>query len=189
MRGLLASSGILITGPPRSGKTSLVIEATSLAKSLGLRVIGFFAPEVREGSSRIGFNIETVSGDAVPLARKSPAQPWGIRFGSYYVNPGAKVVFEELRRALEAGCDLLVIDEIGPMELLVPGARELFREVLSRRNLNLLGVIHRRLSSYDRELYKLALAYKIYDTALHPRELVASELSSWIRSLAFAGTR
>jgi len=56
---------ILITGPPGSGKTTLIEKVVSRT---GLPVTGFLTREIRERGVRVGFFIETCDGQQEILA-------------------------------------------------------------------------------------------------------------------------
>jgi len=172
-----------VTGPPASGKTSIVKKLVDLALGKGLRVEGFFAPELRSGPARVGFDIQVIGGLRIPLARKG-ALEWPIKFGSYRVNPEASKVFKEVLPSRLQGCDLLVLDEIGPMELLVDGSRELFLKVLKEGDFAVLGVVHRRLREIDSELYSAVSRYPVYSAAHASPGEVYAKLAEWLLEVA-----
>lgn len=102
---------IAITGPPRIGKTTICRRAID---SLGYRVGGMSTSEIRD-DDRIGFQItDLMTGATGTLAHIHGSGPM---VGKYHVNLadlddiGAKAI----ERALDA--ELIIIDEIGPMEL------------------------------------------------------------------------
>jgi nucleoside-triphosphatase len=116
---------ILVTGRPGSGKTTLV---TSLAERLayrGFKAGGFVTEEIREGPDRVGFRVRDLRGDAAILAHV--AYKGKQRVGKYGVDIAA---FEGIAMsALQAGkeeADLLIVDEIGRMELF----SRLFRDIM-----------------------------------------------------------
>ena len=117
---------LLLTGPPGSGKTTLLRDA--LAGYPG-RAVGFYTEEVREKGRRIGFDIVTLEGRRVPLARAGLASPH--RVGRYGVDLSAleAVAVPALRSALK-GADLAVVDEVGKMELLSPAFRTAVQDLL-----------------------------------------------------------
>jgi len=114
---------ILVTGPPGCGKSSVIARAVDLLRSRGLKAGGIICPEVREGGTRIGFRmVDLTSGDEAMLAHVNIRGP---RVGKYGVN--LQAVDEMSRRAIEraiSSADFLVIDEIGPMEVMSEGFRK-----------------------------------------------------------------
>ncbi len=114
----------LITGRPGIGKTTLV---RRIAEALYDKYIvrGFITQEVREQGVRVGFKIMTIEKALgrdgqedwlahVSLFRKGP------RIGKYIVNIDSidAIGVKTLEESLKEETDLIVIDEIGPMELL-----------------------------------------------------------------------
>ncbi|MFP3867791.1 MAG: nucleoside-triphosphatase [Desulfobacteraceae bacterium] len=104
---------VLLTGLPRSGKTTAV---QRVAAGWGGRAAGFYTREMRHPGSRVGFEIVTLAGQTAVLSHVDFPGPW--RVGKYGVN------LEHLHQvALPAlvpapGVDLIVVDEIGKMECL-----------------------------------------------------------------------
>ncbi len=108
----------VITGPPGSGKTTAIVKVAEILASKGVAVGGFYTKEVREGGVRKGFEIVTIpAGEKAWLALRGGSSRY--RIGSYAVFP------ENLERiglpVLEAAAGegkVLLVDEVGPMELL-----------------------------------------------------------------------
>lgn len=48
---------IFLTGPPRIGKTTVVLKVVSELRDVGLKVGGMISQEIREGGIRVGFKI------------------------------------------------------------------------------------------------------------------------------------
>lgn len=145
-------NSLYITGSAGVGKSTLFNSIVSKLKVLGCRVMGFAAPEVRSGGRRVGFKlVDLQTGEEAWLARRGvEGSP---RIGSYAVLVREAEVLGV--RALESAlreADVIGIDEIGPMELLVPGIRRLVEEAI-RSYKPKLSVIHRRLRSLEPELY------------------------------------
>jgi nucleoside-triphosphatase len=120
---------IILTGAPGIGKTTL---AEKIARTLGDRAAGFVTREIRQGGGRTGFAIESLDGERRILASKEPKA--GPRVGRYAVNVGnlEAVAIGALKRALD-GQRVIVIDEIGKMELISPGLRAMILEALDSR--------------------------------------------------------
>ncbi len=104
---------ILLTGPPRCGKTTII---RKVVERFPGKAAGFYTREVREKGGRVGFEIVTLDGQVAMLSHVDFPGPQ--RVGKYGVS------LENLHRvalpALDAtsGVDLVVVDEIGKMECL-----------------------------------------------------------------------
>jgi nucleoside-triphosphatase len=104
---------ILLTGHPGCGKTT-VIQRT--IKQLARPVGGFYTREIRAGGQRRGFEMVTFDGQTGILAHADiEGRP---RVSKYGVDLAAldEIGTASIRRALARDA-LVVIDEIGPMEL------------------------------------------------------------------------
>jgi nucleoside-triphosphatase len=107
---------ILITGKPGCGKTTLCERIVEGLVAGGRPVGGMVSKEVRERGARVGFKvIDVATGREGILAHTEGKGP---RLGKYRVNLHdlEEVGVGAMERAIDGGI-LLVIDEIGPMEL------------------------------------------------------------------------
>ncbi|MGI5288165.1 nucleoside-triphosphatase [Nonomuraea polychroma] len=111
---------ILLTAPPRTGKTTVIRRLAELLQGAGVPVRGFVSDEVREHGQRIGFTIEEFGGEKAVMAHVSWVS--GPRVGKYGVNVPEfeRIALPAIERALAAKGAVALVDEIGPMELLSP---------------------------------------------------------------------
>jgi nucleoside-triphosphatase len=116
----------LLTGRPGTGKTSLIRQAVVEFKG---KAGGFYTEEIRSAGTRLGFRLVTFDGRESVLSHIN--FPVRFRVGKYGVDIEAlnKVGVPALREAA-ARCDLIIIDEIGKMELLAPEFREAVQEII-----------------------------------------------------------
>ncbi|MEM3439708.1 MAG: NTPase [Candidatus Bathyarchaeia archaeon] len=108
---------ILLTGPPRSGKSTVAAKTAELLKSMGFKVGGVLTLEMVGDRGRIGFKLlDLWRGREGILALAGLGGP---RIGKYGVNLGdlRDIGAGAIDIAIQE-CDLIIIDEIGPMELL-----------------------------------------------------------------------
>ncbi|GAB3676666.1 nucleoside-triphosphatase [Halopiger thermotolerans] len=113
----------LVTGPPRSGKTTALERTVSRLRDRGLAVGGLVSPEIRESdadeeaSRRVGFEIAALSTDRRATMAHVDRET-GPHVGKYRVDVAAvgRVAGAALERA-RGEADCIVIDEIAPMQL------------------------------------------------------------------------
>jgi len=117
---------ILLTGRPDCGKTTLI---KRVVKEVTLPAGGFYTEEIRERGGRIGFKIITLEGEEAVFARVDFKTP--ERLGKYGLDLSAleTMAVAALRTAARAR-QLVVIDEIGPMEIRSAIFRDAVNEVL-----------------------------------------------------------
>ncbi len=130
------STALLITGAPGTGKTTLI--RAVIAES-PLRPGGFITEEIREGGERVGFRVSTLDGRVGILAHAKTVQ--GPRIGRYRVDvPAFEAVGVTALEAATAEADLIVVDEIGKMELCSPRFAPALEAALASRK-PVLGTI------------------------------------------------
>lgn len=116
----------LITGLPGVGKTSLIL---SLLDTLPGTKGGFYTREIREGGRRVGFQVADLEGREGVLAHIRHRGPPQVGRYGVDLQTFEDVGVEAVTRALERA-DLIVIDEIGKMELYSRRFQSILVEVL-----------------------------------------------------------
>ena len=170
---------IAITGRPGIGKTTIFIRVFERLQRDGYRITGFVCPEVRRGGRRIGFLIRSLDGKLERwLARSDGCD--GPRVGRYYTCMEAVDVASHVLRQLPAA-DLVMIDEIGPMELRLPGIRSVIMEALKSGKPGIY-VVHERLRDPEIEgiLSREACTYTV---TLENRDALPDEIYSAAKAM------
>ena len=116
----------LLTGVPGTGKTSLIKQA--VAEMTG-KAGGFYTEEIRSQGIRKGFRLITLDGQSAILAHVKLKSPY--RVGKYGVDIDSldQVGVPALLKAAEQ-CDVIVIDEIGKMELFSDSFKKAVLEII-----------------------------------------------------------
>ena len=117
----------LLTGKPSTGKTAVIKEA--LAMTIVKRG-GFYTEEIRTGGIRQGFKIVTLDGQEAILAHIGISSRHQVSKYGVDIDSLNRVGVSVLRQALKES-DLIVVDEIGKMELLSPQFREAVTQAIN----------------------------------------------------------
>jgi nucleoside-triphosphatase len=132
---------LLLTGSPGVGKTTVLMKTVNALKEQGYSVGGMISREIREGGTRVGFEILNLnSSERGWLAHVN--QKSGPQVGKYRVNLsdlnsiGAEAIVYAMKN-----CDVIAIDEVGPMELFSEKFRDAVRRVLESPKL-VMAVVH-----------------------------------------------
>jgi nucleoside-triphosphatase len=162
---------VLLTGRPGCGKTTVM---KRVVNNLALPAGGFYTEEIREHGARVGFKIVTLDGKEALLAHVDFKTT--ERVGKYGLDLSAleTVGSEALRTAVRAR-QLVVIDEIGPMEIRSPIFRDVVNEALDS-GAPVLATITARSFPFTDAIKKRSDVTLI---EVHPtnRDQLASELS------------
>ncbi len=117
----------LITGKPGVGKTTLVQKIIEQMRSINMA--GFFTAEIRYMGSRLGFELQGLSGERRILAHMEIDSQ--NRVGRYGVDTNGFEEFLEALDLLNPDVELIVIDEIAKMELFSNRFRSLVHNALN----------------------------------------------------------
>ncbi len=117
---------LVLTGEPGVGKTTLLERIAADLQTRNIDVAGLVSPAVfSDGAKREIASRDLRSGEAVPMAVPVEAPRGPDDLGWRLLPEGADWANAVLRRSTP--CDVLLIDEIGPNELLLnAGWREAF---------------------------------------------------------------
>jgi len=135
---------VFVTGRPSVGKTTVIRRTVEELDKMGYTCGGVSTPEIRISGVRVGFEIiDLATNNRGTLAHVD--NPDGPRIGRYKVNlndirrVGVNAIKEAMKNA-----DYIVIDEVGPMELLSRDFREAVLSAVKSRK-PVLGVLHWRM--------------------------------------------
>jgi nucleoside-triphosphatase len=165
----------LLTGPPGVGKTTLIKEAITAIEQ---RAGGFYTREMRSQGVRQGFEIVTLDGASAILASIDFHGPCRVSKYGVMADNLDNVGVAALRRAIKE-CAIVVVDEIGKMELFSPAFREAVLEALDSGK-KLLGTIMLAPHPWaDRIKQDPRVEVVMVSRANHQQ--VAQELLAWLK--------
>ena len=167
---------LLLEGRPGSGKTTAVARLVELLRGERLALAGFLTRELRERGERVGFTLETLDGRRGMLAHVSVRV--GPRVGRY------GVTHDDLERlaipALGAHADIVVVDELGRMELTSAAFRDAVIALLERPTA-LVATMHARRDPFTDEL-KRRPSIAVLQLTRSNRDDLPSEIARRLRS-------
>lgn len=176
----------LLTGEPGCGKTTALMKIVNAVRARGYSIGGVVAAEKRIRGIRVGFEIvDLLSGSRDILA--SVEQKMGPRVGKYRVNLkalsdlAAKALIEAAR-----SCDLIVCDEIGPMEMASPEFRKAVKEVVDSGK-PMVGVIHKHMRDPLADELRASAEVEVVEIDIYRSDEATSKILEAVLNLLGAG--
>jgi nucleoside-triphosphatase len=168
-----------LTGRPRIGKTSIILEVIRILQEAGYQVGGMISNEQLENRSRVGFVVRDIATEETGLLAHVD-QPEGPKVGKYKVDLKGlnSVGVKSLVDAINIS-DVIVVDEIGPMELYSASFKEAVLESMQCGK-PVLGTIHYRSKSPFILDIRGREDVEIIEVTMENREHIAEELSKSI---------
>ncbi|MEO0116410.1 MAG: NTPase [candidate division WOR-3 bacterium] len=123
---------ILIRGRPGIGKTTLIKKVVENFKERGKKVFGFYTEEIREKGMRVGFKVVGLTEGEEVMAHINFFTPYQISKYKVDLKRFEKIALPELERGLRKR-GVIVIDEIGKMELFSEKFRALVSELFKEK--------------------------------------------------------
>jgi len=165
----------LLTGRPGTGKTSLIKQVVAAMEG---KAGGFYTEEIRSGGTRQGFRLITLDGEAAILAHINIRSPHRVSRYGVDTDSLERVGVSALDRAARE-CHLVIIDEIGKMELFSASFREVVLSLISSGK-QILGTIMSSPHPWA-DAIKQKPQVKLIEVTRANHQGVLEELSSWLK--------
>jgi nucleoside-triphosphatase THEP1 len=108
---------IILSGPQGAGKSTWCLQLAEEAASLDFVVAGLISPPIFDNGTKIGIDlVDLASGKCRRLAVRSNEAKDGFRTGQWVLDPGALAWGNQILQAT-LSCHILILDELGPVEL------------------------------------------------------------------------
>ena len=167
----------LLTGQPGTGKTSLIKQTIA---ETGVGAGGFYTEEIRERGTRQGFRLVTLDGQSAVLAHVDIGSPYRVSKYGVDIDSLSKVGVSALQRAAWQ-CDLVVIDEIGKMELFSADFKNAVSQIIEGGK-KVLGTIMLNPNPWADTVKRHPQLNLIYVTRDNHQQ-VLGELREWLKEV------
>jgi nucleoside-triphosphatase THEP1 len=149
-------------------------EQLTLLKNKGIRVKGFLCPGSLSEGRRSDFSLKNIhNGQELAMGSDTEKEGW-IKYRRFYFNPEAfRLGSLWIKEALEEPADLLVIDEVGPMELDGMGWSEILDTLENKSGMDQLWIVRQGI------LAEVIRRWKISDQQVCTTESMASLFRTW----------
>jgi len=172
---MIAKRIYLLTGMPGTGKTTIIKQTLSRSgKSAG----GFYSEEIRTQGMRQGFQIVTLDGETATLAHINICSPYRVSKYGVDLSELERVAVPAIERAIGSH-DIVVIDEIGKMELFSTAFRQAVMEAIESGKL-VLGTIMLKSHPWADKI-KRHPAVELILVDRSNRQEILRQLLRWIR--------
>jgi nucleoside-triphosphatase len=174
---------LFLTGEPGCGKTTVVRKVSDIIASRGIKPGGMISGEIRRKSVRIGFSLEDLITHETGILAHVELKH-GPHVGKYRVNLTdiQRVGVASIQRALDEA-DVVIVDELGPMELHSTPLIQVMEMALASPK-HLLGTIHKRASHDLVTTIKSNSAYRVTEVTKDNRSELPTEIAEQLTSHA-----
>ena len=169
-----------LTGKPRIGKSTIIKEVIRRLKTEGVAVGGMLTADIHEGGKRVGFSIEDIRTGETGILAHVQLHRHGPNVGKYTVNLtdldgiGAHSITTALAQA-----EMIIIDEIGPMELKSKRFIDAVENALDS-NKQLIVTVHQR-SAHDL-VRRIKSAFEIFEVTEANRDEMAAVIMKTMKN-------
>jgi nucleoside-triphosphatase len=169
------ASVYLLTGKPGTGKTTVIKEVIAGQE---IESGGFYTEEIRTAGVRQGFRIITLDGHDAVLAHTDNASRYRVSKYGVDIASLENIGAAAIERAI-ADSDLIVIDEIGKMELFSPRFRETVLKAIDSDK-KVLGTIMLNSHPFADQI-KRRPDVKVVELTRNNHRQILREITDWLR--------
>jgi len=164
----------VLTGKVQGGKTTFITNQIKELRKIGVIVMGMLCPGLITEGRRSEFslvNIET--GHQISMGTEQKKNKWQ-KYRRFYFNPEAFIKGSEwIKDSLMKSPDLLVIDEVGPMELEGLGWSSTLGSMAKESDITQLWIVRQDIVS------EVILKWKIPDDHVYTMLTIEGLFKKW----------
>jgi nucleoside-triphosphatase THEP1 len=159
-----------------------LIKSIEILKERKVVMGGMYSPKIFERDERIGYDVVDVSSNEREMFLRNNLNGNFEKVGSFSILPqGLKLGLESLKLEKTHGKQLIVIDEIGSLELSEKGWFERIDELFKSQKINLLIVVREELVVKVIEKWNLS-NYTFFNINENDHLSISNQIIEYIRS-------
>jgi len=145
-RPLLERQVVIVTGTIGEGKTAWLAKLSGLLREKGVRVGGILALRIVEDGVTTGYDISDIgSGKRTPFLRHTGSETMGV--DRFTMNDAGFIAGRNaLDPANNKGNDVVIVDEVGPLELRGRGWSEVLGGLLNETSATVIIAVRKTLT-------------------------------------------
>jgi nucleoside-triphosphatase THEP1 len=137
---------IILTGEAGKGKTTFLKQIISALKADGCNISGIIAEAQFLNGIKTGYNLVNISSDEKKILIRTEEFPEAIKFRKYYFNNDVlnwgKTILDSIT---DFDSEIIVIDEIGPLELEEGGWYESLNKLTALAQYKMIWVVRKQI--------------------------------------------
>lgn len=176
----------ILSGEVNEGKTKFAMQVVDKLKQEGFSPAGFFSVGNTNDNNREAYSlIDIQTGIERELCSFEPGKK-KVRVGRFFFNDqGIEFGREILKASLNQGNDLLVVDEIGPLEINDQGWAPALEVVIKKGSIPHLWVVRESLLKPVIRKWNLGDVY-VFNISIEPVDQIASTIMEKTNNFSFA---
>lgn len=167
------STVLILTGETQQGKTSLLKTILKELQYKGVEADGFYTEVMLRDSERVGYSLKTInSSESLLLCSRNP-EAGKRRYGKFYFNGEALAKGNlVLKKAVEKESPLIIIDEIGPMEMSGDGWADSIENICNNSEIPMIWTVRKSLAGKAARKWNVGDVYIVDISDINAKEEV-----------------
>ncbi|GET29399.1 hypothetical protein SD074_16010 [Prolixibacter sp. SD074] len=171
----------ILSGERGQGKTGYAREIINLLRQKGVSVNGIYSDRVLNDDETIGYDIVDIKSGEREIFLRLTGEPQFEQIGRYYIHPNGLRMGTNSLLTDGSECDLVVIDEVGQLELKDSGWSDSLNQLVQKNQCHLLLTTRTRYA--DEFISRLNGAdISVYDLSAYRPEAIGHSILSHIRN-------
>jgi len=171
----------ILSGERGQGKTWYIREIINLLRQEEITVSGIYSDRVMNEDTTIGYDVVDIKSGEREVFLRLTGEPQFEQIGRYYIHPNGLRMGINSLQVTSPHCDLVIIDEIGQLELKDRGWSDSLNQLLHRNQRHLLLTTRTRYA--DELISRLNGAdILVYDLSAYSPEAIGYSVLSHIRT-------